>query len=156
MFKTNNHSTLSIATIPTGNSDSEKNYQAIKFITELKHNYSAKKEDRVYFHNKGHSTSITTGASQSLSVSFDYNDQEEAHKYLMNLLLGDVTSANNQFIKLSLKNISRQSGHHVEISGKATINFKNHAPSGGADALLKFEIDIMPQDDAWVVEDIAD
>ncbi|QJR43635.1 hypothetical protein HLA87_02450 [Mycoplasma miroungigenitalium] len=156
MFKTNNQTTLSIATIPTGNSDSDKNFQVIKYITELKHNYSTKKEDRVYFHNKGQSTSITTGGSHSLSVNFDYNDEEEAHRYLLSLLLGDATSVNNQFIKITLKNISRQIGQHVEISGKATINFKNHAPSGGADGLLKFELDILPQDDAWVVEDIAD
>lgn len=154
MFKPNNTSELWIATQPYQTSDDLKQWEQIKFITELKHNYSVKKEDRNYFHNKGKTTSITTGSSQSLSVTFDYDDEQESHKYLLKLLLGDVYHLNNQFIKVKIHNFSTtKSTGTIEISGKATVNFKNHIPSGNADEIVKMQVDFIPQDDAWVVKE---
>lgn len=154
MFKSNNTSELWIATKPQAD-ELEKEYKQIKFITELKHNYNVKKEDRTYFHNKGKTTAITTGVSESLTVSIDYDDEQQAHKYLLKLLLGDIENLNNQFIKVKLKNFSTGTKTaDIEITGKTTINFKNHIPSGNADEIVKLQIDFIPQDDAWKISEI--
>ncbi|MCU9934775.1 hypothetical protein NWE61_06910 [Mycoplasmopsis felis] len=110
----------------------------------------------MYFHNLGESTSITTGVSKSLSVSIDFDNSDEAHKYLLNLLLGDIYLTNSQFIKLDIRTISKTTGKHITVSGKATINFKNHFPSGNADEIQKLEFDIFPQDNKWTTEEVDD
>ncbi|WP_322902034.1 phage tail tube protein [Mycoplasmopsis felis] len=156
IFKTNAGNRLYIATVPLGSTDEEKKYKEITSITALKFNYSPKKEDRMYFHNLGESTSITTGVSKSLSVSLDFDNNNEAHKYLLNLLLGDIHLTNSQYIKLDIRTISKTIGKHLVVSGKATLNFKNHFPSGSADELQKLEFDIYPQDNKWTTEEIDD
>ncbi|WP_322911065.1 phage tail tube protein [Mycoplasmopsis felis] len=156
IFKTNAGNRLYIATVPLGSTDEEKKYKEITSITALKFNYSPKKEDRMYFHNLGESTSITTGVSKSLSVSIDFDNSDEAHKYLLNLLLGDIYLTNSQFIKLDIRTISKTTGKHITVSGKATINFKNHFPSGNADEIQKLEFDIFPQDNKWTTEEVDD
>lgn len=49
----NNEVRLFIVIILSGDSDELKKYLEIKFIIELKYNYSNKKEDRIYLYNKG-------------------------------------------------------------------------------------------------------
>ncbi|TDV23505.1 hypothetical protein BCF59_0494 [Mycoplasmopsis mustelae] len=155
-FKTNAGNKLFIALSPdTAISDdgsinvSAARFSEIEHITALKLNYSPKKEDKVYYHNNGESTSITTGLSKSLSVSIDFDNSSQAHQYLLSLLLGDVHNVNNQVIMLEIHTISAETNKFVTVSGKATINFKNHFPSGNADELQKLEFDILPQDNKW-------
>ncbi|MBT1326441.1 hypothetical protein FCL74_02790 [Mycoplasma bovis] len=152
----NNEARLFIATNPSESSDELKKYSEIEFITELKHNYSNKKEDRIYLHNKGQTTSITTGITQSLSVSIDFDNSIDSHHYLLTLLLGSIENLNNQYIRIEIPTISKnQDSKYVIVQGKATINFKNHLPSGNADETEKLSFDILPQDYIWEVKESA-
>ncbi|MFV8418509.1 phage tail tube protein [Mycoplasma sp. VS299A] len=156
MLKTNNGNKLYIALYPTDSTTKENaQYTELKFITELKLNYSSKKEDRNYFHNAGETTSIITGKSTSLSVSVDYDSSDELHQYLIHLMTSAPYKCNNQFIKLELDGIkkatetSSKNQAVTNLLGKAVIQFKNGIPSGNVDELIKIQFDIIPQDDKW-------
>ncbi|MFV8478109.1 phage tail tube protein [Mycoplasma sp. B6400] len=156
MLKTNNGNKLYIALYPTDSTTKENaQYTELKFITELKLNYSAKKEDRNYFHNKGETTSIITGKSTSLSVSVDYDNSNELHQYLIYLMTCEPYKCNNQFIKLELDGVNKATATSsknqavTSLLGKAVIQFKNGIPSGNVDELVKIQFDIIPQDDKW-------
>ncbi|MHA3795761.1 phage tail tube protein [Mycoplasma sp. HF14] len=156
MLKTNNGNKLLIALYPTTSTTKDTaQYEELKFITELKLNYSSKKEDRNYFHNGGETTSIITGKSSSLSVSVDYDNTNELHQYLVHLLISEPYKCNNQFIKLELNGVNKATASSSKnqavttLSGKAVIQFKNGIPSGNVDDLVKLQFDIIPQDDKW-------
>ncbi|UWD34055.1 phage tail tube protein [Mesomycoplasma molare] len=149
MLKTNAGNKLFIAIDPW-NVSTQLTYEELKFISELKYNYSNNKEDRNYFHNKGNTTSITTGATHSLSITIDFDDKNTLHKYLLKLLLGDAQNLNGQYIRLELLSLPGETENKkIVISGKCTINFKNHFPSGNPNEIQKLQLDLMPQDDNW-------
>lgn len=134
-----------ISTDPT-NSSLDSTYKPVCDATSITFNVSYKKQDSTYFCNGGEVTSTTTGRTQTLSVSIDYDDTNEAHKYLLGLLIDqDFSKCNNQQIKLELPLMDGESTP-TTYTGKACIQFKNGIPSGAADELIKLEFDVAPQD----------
>lgn len=153
MLKTNIGNILKIATVPSGANDTAKTFTELKYITELKTDISYKKEDRNYLHNKGNTTSITTGKTTSLSVTIDLDDSDTLHKYLLKLSSLDPIDVNNQYIQLVL-NSSHEASKVYQIAGKCTFNFKNFLPSGNADELAVLSFDIFPQDDKFAITNV--
>ncbi|WLP85286.1 phage tail tube protein [Mycoplasma seminis] len=157
--KTNNGNKLHIALYPNETTTATTaQFHELKYITELKLNYSSKKEDRNYFHNGGETTSIITGKTTTLSVSIDYDPNDELHQYLVYLLTSEPNKCNNQFIKLEIDGVNKATSATAKnikvatLKGKATIQFKNGIPSGAVDELIKLQFDILPQDDKWIYE----
>ncbi|MBN0919432.1 phage tail tube protein [[Mycoplasma] gypis] len=157
MIKTNNGNKLYIATYPEPSTTPETaDYKLLNFVTDFKFNYSVKKEDRTYFHNNGLTTSLITGGSQSLSVSVDYDADDQLHQYLVYLLTNDPTKSNNQFIKIEFNDEIKRTTSAVSLNekglilkGKAVLLFKNSIPNGSANEIIKLQFDILPQDNKW-------
>lgn len=141
-------SKLLIAIDPTQADDQNRNYQQICDSTSITLNVSYNKQDSTYFCNNGETTSTITGRTQSLSVSIDFDNSKEAHKYLKTLLISDAFAGNNQYVRLELQ--LDEDNSWTTLSGKSCIQFKSAPPSGSPTELVKIEFDIFPQDSAWV------
>lgn len=149
MKKTNAQlSKLLIALSPNEVDDTNRNYQQICNSTSITLNVSYNKQDSTYFCNNGETTSTITGRTQSLSVSIDYDNSKESHKYLKSLLIGNAFAGNNQYIRLELQ--LDEDDSWTTLSGKSCIQFKSAPPSGSPTELSKIEFDIFPQDSIWV------
>lgn len=153
-MKTNINTKIFIATTPTGDTDENKNYKELKYITEFTPNLSSKKEDLTYLHNKGDTTSIITGRSFNFSVSLTLNNNDELHNYLVGLILKDVKNYNNQYLKAEV-DAAGEKGKKTRIKGKCAFEFKNFFPSGKPDELQTLQFDIHPQDDTFTVEEFS-
>lgn len=144
---------LWIALNPDSEDDSQ--YKKLNFVSDLKTNFSVKKQDRNYFHNKGSTTSIITSTAFSLNVSIDYNPFDELHYYLFGLIGADPFKLNNQKIKLIIPNTNqtstKTSANSTVLTGKAAFSFKNYIPSGAPDEQIKFEFEIFPQDNSFTI-----
>lgn len=147
----NANTSLKIALNPLENDLNNKNFRELnESATQITYNMSVSKQDMKYYSNGGETTSIITGRQQSLSISIDYDADDDLHKYLMNLCINqDFNKSNNQYIMLTPPN-----GIGKKIHGKACFQFKNAVPNGDADQLIKLEFDIFPQDKAFTIEDL--
>lgn len=150
MKKTNSAiSVLKIALSPQETLITDKNFQRLCDATSCDLSTSYKKQDSNYYHNNGETTSTITGRSMSLSVSIDYDSSNDVHKYLKDLIIGDFTRCNEQFIQLE---IAFDELRTTIISGKTCFHFKSIPPSGAPDELIKIEFDIFPQDTSFTWE----
>ncbi|VEU66196.1 Uncharacterised protein [Mesomycoplasma conjunctivae] len=154
MLATNYVASLYIALAPEHNS--AKQFKPLVNIKELKNNFSTKKEDKNYFHNKGSTTSVVTGTTLSLSVSIDIDFSNDLHVYLLSLIkASDPLKLNNQLIKLVIQDTNTTNTNKLStvISGKASFGMKNYLPSGNADEIIKLDFDIFPQDNSFTIEE---
>lgn len=151
MKYTNTKAKLLIALQPSQSVDTDKQYVELKAITELTNNYSTSKLDKTYYHNGGDQTSIITGRQISLNVTCDFDDSDDLHKYLRNLLFNqDFTKLNSQYMKLEIPKNSTQKD---VITGKCCISFSNGIPNGSATDLQSLTFEIFPQDDPFTIKE---
>ncbi|WGI36482.1 hypothetical protein [Mesomycoplasma lagogenitalium] len=138
---------------PNGSTEAEKNFQEIKFMTDLHNNTSHKIEKREYYHNKGETTSRVVGKEQSLSIEVDLTLSLPSHRYLFDLFVSSADDLNNQYMRLELHAINREDNKYAIIMGKCMIKFNDGIPSGKPTEITKMKLDIAPQDYTWVYED---
>lgn len=149
MKKTNSQlSNLYIALQPQEMQDDNKQWTKICDSTSCQLNIDYKKTDSTYFCNGGETTSTIVGRTMSLTVSVDYDNSNDSHKYLRDLLLNDFTKANDQMFRLEVQ-MNEDGTTWNTLSGKSCIQFKSMPPSGSADELAKIEFDVFPQDRKW-------
>mgnify|MGYP007127201988 CR=1 FL=1 len=145
-LKTNSQDRILIDITPENDTST---YRVLHNLTEFKFNLTHSKTDRKYFHNLGDTTSIITGRTKTITLTFDVDTNDDLHKYLLKLLTGSISALNNQKIKLQTFVHYEDNNQLIEISGKAAFDFKNFLPSGAVDELQTLSFDILPQDNAW-------